>query len=151
MARWYWNRRGFHDQCAENCISIEVGIFLLSIIISGAIYGNWLPIGTIYSFLTMILIIAFFHLGVFYYMAKMGIQISRRNSFGEKYTRILLPSFLFIPIADIYFIVVSLLKGGIFRDGLKRNRVQVPVCRYNLFRLIGVKRTYSKQQNRIKL
>ena len=99
---------------------IEVGIFLLSISISGAIYGNWVPIGTIYNFLTKILIITFFHLGVFYYMAKLGIQINRGNSFGEKYTRILLPSFLFILIADIYFIIASLFKGGVFRGWLKK-------------------------------
>lgn len=99
---------------------VEVGIFLLSVLISGAIYGNWVPLGAVYHLVTMLLIIIFFHLGVFYYMARMGWQISRGNPFGVHYTRILLPSFLFILIADTYFTIVSLFKGGIFRGWLKK-------------------------------
>ena len=99
---------------------IEIGIFLLSVFISGTIYGNWVPLRAIYHLITMLLIITFFHLGVFYYMAKMGRQINKRKPLGEKYTRILLPSFLFILIADTYFIIVSLFKGGIFRGWLKK-------------------------------
>lgn len=100
---------------------IEIGIFLLSVFISGAIYGNWVLLEAIHHFITMLLIIIFFHLGVFYYMMGMGRKINKGKFFGEKYTRIFLPSFLFILIADTYFIIVSLLKGGIFRGWLKKN------------------------------
>lgn len=99
---------------------IEMGIFLLSVFISGVFYGNWVPPGTIYRFTTTLLIIALFHLGVFFYMLKMGRQINRRGFFAEKYTRILLPSFLFILITDVYFVIVSLFRGGIFRGWLKK-------------------------------
>ena len=58
---------------------IEMGIFLLSVFISGIFYGNWVPPGTIYRFTTTLLIIALFHLGVFFYMLKMGRQINRRG------------------------------------------------------------------------
>lgn len=99
---------------------IEIGIFLLSIFISGILYGNWVPLEAIYHLIIMLLIIIFFHLGVFFYMPQMGRQINKRKPFAEKYTRILLPSFLFILIADVYFIIVSLFKGGIFRGWLKK-------------------------------
>lgn len=99
---------------------IEAGIFLLNLFISGAIYGNWIPVEAISHLITTLLIIAFFHLGVFYHIAGMGRRINKGNLFGEKFTRILLPSFLFILIADVYFILMSLFKGGIFRGWLKR-------------------------------
>lgn len=101
-------------------LMIQIGIFFLSIFISGILYANWFPADIIYGFLSMILIISFFHLGVFFYMAGMGLKINGRKRFGEKYTRILLPSFLFIPIADAFFIIVSLFKGGLFKGWLKR-------------------------------
>ena len=103
---------------------IEIGIFLLSLFISGILYGNWVLLEAIYHLIIMLLIITFFHLGVFFYMGQMmgqmGRQINKRKPFAEKYTRILLPSFLFILIADVYFIIVSLFKGGIFRGWLKK-------------------------------
>lgn len=99
---------------------IEMGIFLLRVLLGGFIYGNWVPIEAICHLITMLMIITFFHLGVIYYMARMGRQINKGKFFGEHYTRILLPSFLFILIADTYFIIVSLFKGGIFRSWLKR-------------------------------
>lgn len=101
-------------------LMIEIGIFVLSIFISGILYANWFPAEIIHSLLSMILIISFFHLGVFFHMARMGLKINRRENFGEKYTRILLPSFLFILIADVFFLIVSLLKGGLFKGWLKR-------------------------------
>ncbi len=99
---------------------IEMAIFLLNVFISGVLYGNWIPLGAMYHLIVTLLIITFFHLGVFFYMSKMGRQINKKASFTEKYTRILLPSFLFILIADAYFIIVSILNGGIFRGWLKR-------------------------------
>lgn len=91
---------------------IEAGIFLLSILISGIVYGNWIPTEAIYPFVTMFLVIVFFHLGVLFYMVRMGNQIHHRKPLGEKYTRILLPSFIFILISDAYFMIVSLFKGA---------------------------------------
>ena len=45
----------------------------------------------------------------------------RKGSFaGKKYTRILLPSFLFILFADIFFLIVSFLEGGLFRGWLAK-------------------------------
>ena len=101
-------------------LMIESGIFLLSVLISGVFYSNWFPRDAIQGFLFAFLIIFFFHAGTIFYMMKMGSKVNKGNFFGEKYTRILLPSFLFILIADIFFIIVSLFKGGLFKGWLQR-------------------------------
>lgn len=99
---------------------IVAAILLLSLLISGIAYGNWFPIDAISGPISTMLIILFFHLGVFYYMAQMAVKINNGEAFGNHYTRILLPSFLFIVIADAYFVIASLFQGGLFRGWLKR-------------------------------
>ena len=99
---------------------VEAGIFLLSLFISGFVHGNWIPTDAIWQLLYSSLLIAFFHLGALFAMVRMGRKINRRERFGGTYTRILLPSFLFILISDVFFVIVSLLKGGLFRGWLKR-------------------------------
>lgn len=99
---------------------VEMIIFLSSVLISGLLYGNWIPLKPIHNLLFMILFILFFHLGVFCYMYKMGKVINKKEAYTVKYTRILIPSFLFILIADAYFMIVSLFNGGLFRGWLKR-------------------------------
>ena len=101
-------------------LMIECGIFLLSVFISGILYANWVPGDVIQGFLFALLIIFFFHAGAIFYMLKMGLKVNKGNVSGEKYTRILLPSFLFILIADIFFIIVSLFKGGLLKGWLQR-------------------------------
>lgn len=98
---------------------VEMIIFLISVLISGLLYGNWIPFEPIHNLLFMILFILFFYLGVFCHMYKMGKQINKKESYTVKYTRILLPSFLFVLIADAYFIIVSLFNGGLFRGWLQ--------------------------------
>ena len=83
-------------------LMIECGIFLLSIFISGVLYANWFPGDAIQSFLFALLVIFFFHAGAIFYMMKMGLKVNEGTAFGEKFTRILLPSFLFILIADVF-------------------------------------------------
>ena len=99
---------------------IESGIFLLSVLISGIFYSNWFPRDAIQGFLFALLVILFFHAGAIFYMMKMGANVNKGNVLGEKYTRILLPSFLFLLIADVFFLIASLLKGGLFRGWLQR-------------------------------
>ena len=101
-------------------LMIECGIFLLSVFISGILYANWVPIDAIQGFLFALFIIFLLHAGVIFYMIKMGSNVNEGTTFGEKYTRILLPSFLFILIADIFFLIVSLFQGGLFRGWLQR-------------------------------
>lgn len=98
---------------------VQIGILLLNIVLNGTQYGNWLPMEALTNFLTQVLIIVFFNLGVFLYTMQMGMAINKKGSFTKKYTRILIPSFVFIVFADIFFVIISLLKGGLFRGWLK--------------------------------
>ena len=41
--------------------------------------------------------------------------INKGKVYGKHYTRIMLPSFIFILFADLFFIIISLFQGGIFR------------------------------------
>jgi len=97
---------------------VQIGILLLNIVLSGTQYGNWLPMEAFTNFLVQVLTIVFFNLGVFLYTMQMGIAINKRCSFTKRYTRILIPSFVFILFADIFFVIISLFKGGLFRGWL---------------------------------
>ena len=99
---------------------IECGIFLLSVLISGIFYSNWFPRDAIQGFLFALLVLFALHAGAIFDMMKMGLKVNQGAALGEKYTRILLPSFLFILIADVFFIIVSLFKGGLFKGWLQR-------------------------------
>ena len=99
---------------------IECGIFLLSVLISGIFYSNWFPRDAIQGFLFALLVLFALHAGAIFDMMKMGLKVNQGAALGEKYTRILLPSFLFILIADVFFIIVSLFQGGLFKGWLQR-------------------------------
>ena len=99
---------------------IECGIFLLSVLISGIFYSNWFPRDAIQGYLFALLVIFALHAGAIFDMMKMGLKVNQGAALGEKYTRILLPSFLFLLIADVFFIIVSLFQGGLFRGWLQR-------------------------------
>lgn len=48
--------------------------------------------------------------------------INRGKAYGKHYTRIMLPSFVFILCADIFFAIISLFQGGIFRGWFARKK-----------------------------
>ena len=52
----------------------------------------------------------------------LAVCINRRKEYGKRYTRIMLPSFVFILFADIFFIILSVFQGGIFRGWLARKK-----------------------------
>lgn len=99
---------------------VYLGIFALNIILSGIETGNWLPTDAFLIFAEQLLTITFFSLGVFFYSLRMSIAINKGMLCGEKYTRVLLPSFLFILAADIFFLIISVFQGGIFRGWLAK-------------------------------
>ncbi len=66
--------------------------------------------------------ILFFHIGVIICSIGMGSAINKGRSFGVKYTRAMMPSFLFILVADIFFIIISVFQGGIFRGWLSKKQ-----------------------------
>ncbi len=99
---------------------VQVGILLLNVVLSGVQSGNWLPMNALANFATQVLTIIFFNLGVLLYTFWMGLSINKGQVFGRRYTRILVPSFIFIIFADIFFMIISFFQGGLFRGWLKR-------------------------------
>lgn len=94
---------------------IQAGILLLNIVLNGVQHGNWLPEDALLNFATQALMITFFNLGVFWYSLRMGLALNKGRSCGKKYTRIMIPSFIFILCADFFFVIISFFEGGIFR------------------------------------
>lgn len=99
---------------------VQIGILFLNMFLSGTQTGNWFPIDAFINFITQALVIGFLNLGVFWYTFRMGKAINEKNTCGEKYTRILLPSFVFIVFANIFFVIFSILEGGMFRGWLSK-------------------------------
>ena len=99
---------------------VQIGLLFLNIFLSGTQTGNWLPMDAFVNFVTQALIIGFLNLGVLLYTFRMGRAINKGEACGEKYTRILIPSFVFILFADIFFIIFSIFEGGMFRGWLSR-------------------------------
>ena len=99
---------------------LQIFILLARILFNGFFYTNWLPQKALFSFARSTLVIFFFNVGVFLFTYLMGIAINRGKSIKNRYTRIMIPSFIFIPIAAIFFFVFSVIKGGIFKGWLKR-------------------------------
>ena len=92
---------------------VYAGLFVLNTVLSGL--SAALPI-----FAEQLVVVLFFSLGAFFYCLRMGIAINKGAACGVKFTRILLPSFLFILVADIVFVIISIFQGGIFRGWLRR-------------------------------
>lgn len=92
---------------------VYAGLFILNTVTSGLTAA--LPI-----FAEQLVVVLFFSLGAFFYCLRMGIAVNKGATCGVKFTRILLPSFLFILAADIFFVIISIFQGGIFKGWLSR-------------------------------
>lgn len=99
---------------------VALGLLFFSMLFSGIISKNFLPLTALHSFIAQTLVLLFLNLGVLFYTLQMGCAINKDKLFGKKYTRILLPSFVFIVIADIFFTITSIIKGGFFRGWLSK-------------------------------
>ena len=100
--------------------NVNICLLLLNIVLSVIHTGNLFPKAAWISFGENALFLLFFNLGVLFCLARMGSGIRRGTSVGKKYTRILLPSFVFIVFADIFFVIISLFGGGLFRGWLAK-------------------------------
>lgn len=99
---------------------VLLGVLAMSVLVSGIGYGDWFPREAFTDFLINALVTLFLSSGVLFCAIKMGSAINRGTPTKNRYTRILIPSFIFIIIADIFFTVISIFKGGIFRGWLSR-------------------------------
>lgn len=99
---------------------VDIALLVLNTILSVINTGNFFPKEAWISFAENAALLLYFNLGVLYYLGGMGSAIRKGTSSGKKYTRILIPSFIFIIFADIFFIIISLFEGGLFRGWLAR-------------------------------
>ena len=99
---------------------VQIGLLLLNTVLSAVSSGDFFPEAAWQSFGENAAFVLFFNLGVLFYLARMGYYIRRKAFSGKKYTRILIPSFIFIIFADIFFIIISVFEGGIFRGWLAK-------------------------------
>ena len=103
---------------------VDIALLVLNTVLSAANTGNFFPKEAWISFAENALLLLYFNLGVLFYLAKMGNSIRKKAFSGKKYTRILIPSFVFILFADIFFIIISVFEGGIFRGWLSKKPLE---------------------------
>lgn len=99
---------------------VEIALLVLNTMLSAVHTGDFFPKEAWLSFAENTGLLLYFNLGVLFYLSGMGRAIRKGTAFGKKYTRILIPSFVFILFADIFFTIISLLQGGIFRGWLAK-------------------------------
>ena len=99
---------------------VDIALLALNTLLSVLNTGNLFPREAWISFAENAALLLYFNLGVLFYLAGMGRAIRKETAFGKKYTRILIPSFVFIVFADIFFVIISIFKGGIFRGWLAK-------------------------------
>ena len=103
---------------------LDVALLLLNTMLSVINTGNLFPKDAWISFGENAALLLYFNLGVLFFLARMGTFIRKGAASGKKYTRILIPSFIFILFADIFFFILSLFEGGLFRGWLTKKDVE---------------------------
>ena len=101
---------------------VDIALLILNTVLSVVKTGNFFPMEAWLSFVENTALLLYFNLGVLFYLFGMGRAIRKGTAFGKKYTRILIPSFVFILFADVFFTIISLLQGGIFRGWLAKKK-----------------------------
>ncbi len=103
---------------------VEFALLALNTALSAAGTGNFFPKDAWISFGENIALMLFFNLGVLFYLARLARFIRKGTFGGKRYTRILVPSFIFILFADIFFVLISLFEGGLFRGWLAKKEFE---------------------------
>ncbi len=101
---------------------VQTAVFLADMTFRGVTAGVWFPWEMVSGFLNNVLTIMILQVGVLVYILRMGMFINQKKDSGVKYTRILLPSFVFILFADIFLTVISIFEGGIFKGWLSPHK-----------------------------
>ena len=103
---------------------VDIVLLILNTVLSIINTGSFFPKDAWIGFGENAVLLLYFNLGVLFYLARMGSYIRKRAVSGKKYTRILIPSFIFILFADIFFILISLFEGGLFRGWLAKKEMK---------------------------
>ena len=99
-------------------ITVMFGLMLLNVLLRGISGENILePVRSFGISIGELLILC---CGIIVYTVRLAAHINRGTDAGKRYTRIMLPSFVFILFADIFFTIISVFQGGIFRGWFSR-------------------------------
>ena len=96
-------------------LAVYFVLMLLNIVLGGIREGNFLQTGPILTFGKQLLTVLLLGCGILTFDIRLAACIRRQKPYGKHYTRIMLPSFVFILCADAFFAIVSLFQGGLFR------------------------------------
>lgn len=99
---------------------VLIAVLIIQLIIIGIQTGNYLYKEVLIAILENAGIILFFNAGALFFLIRMGKAINKGGFFGKHYTRALIPSFIFIIFANLFFIIISFFKGGLFRGWLAK-------------------------------
>ena len=94
-------------------ITVMFGLMLLNVLVNAVQGGDVLD--PVLSFGKSLLGLVILACGIIAFGIRLAVHINKGTDAGKMYTRIMLPSFVFIVFADIFFIIISVLQGGIFR------------------------------------
>lgn len=95
--------------------------FYLLIILLNLISAKPVSADTWISLLENALIYVFLSIGFFYCMVQLARAVRKQETAPNRYTRVMVPSFLFIPMADIFMTLASLFHGRIVFTLLKKD------------------------------
>lgn len=107
-------------------IMVLFGLMLLNILLCAVQGRNALD--PVRSFGISVLELLVLGCGIIAYMVRLAAHVNKGTDAGEKYTRIMLPSFVFILFADIFFTIISILQGGVFRGWFSRFKPDDGCC-----------------------
>lgn len=71
------------------------------------------------TFLKQLFEVSIFGCGIILFDIRLARSINKGEKYGKHYTRVMLPSFIFILVADVFFFIMSFLNGGLFKGWLK--------------------------------
>lgn len=100
-------------------VFVFLGMLLFRTTVSGIFYKNWLPHDALQVFVEQLLSIYVFGCGIISFDVWLAASINRKRAYGKHYTRVMVPSFVFILFADMFFFLISLFSGGLFKGWTK--------------------------------
>ena len=99
-------------------LTVMFGLMILNVVLR-AVQGESI-LEPVRSFGISLLELLALSCGIIAFMVRLAVHVNKGTDAGKKYTRIMLPSFVFILFADIFFTIMSILQGGIFRGWFSR-------------------------------
>lgn len=103
-------------------ILVQLVILLIGII-SNAISGA--PVlNALRSFVPSLISWLFFNAGVLFFTARLARAVRRGATTKNLYTRVMLPSFIFLVVADIFMALMALFKGNLIFSLYRKDRIE---------------------------